>query len=138
MDINKTTVAYQTENRDWLGSQHGIEATETITLDFSAFASNRYPNGYIPSGVALAKSAAQVNGVDVYGPYLTAGTDSTGVVVGHLFNSIPVPTGGTGYAGAPMLTHGKVRLSKLPFQSGAGYPDATGQADGAGRFRYLA
>lgn len=53
------------EDRSWLGSAHGTEATETITLDISAFTANtHYPNGYIASGTVLSKLDN-----NLYGPY---------------------------------------------------------------------
>lgn len=130
MDITKRTTSYQVENREWVGSQHGIEATETITLDLSLFAADRYPNGYLPSGLALAKMTTQQNGIDVYGPYDPASDIPAGSATnrGHLFNSIHVPAA-TGLVGAPLFTHGKVRVAKLPFATGKGSIDAAAQAE---------
>lgn len=66
MDIAKRTTTYQVEDRSWLGSAHGTEATESITLDVSAFTSGtHYPNGYLLSGLPLGKITAS----GLYGPY---------------------------------------------------------------------
>lgn len=66
MDLSLRTTAYQVEDRSWLGSAHGTSATETITLDVSAFTANtHYPSGYIPSGMVLAK----ITSSGLYGPY---------------------------------------------------------------------
>lgn len=67
-DISVMTTAYQVENRSWLLSPHGTDpgTTLSIVLDVSAFTANtHYPNGYIPSGTALAKITAS----GLYGPY---------------------------------------------------------------------
>jgi hypothetical protein len=66
MDISVKTDTYLNEDRSWLGSQHGTEATETVTLDVSAFTANlHFPNGFIPSGMPLGKITASGK----YGPY---------------------------------------------------------------------
>lgn len=58
-DISLTSVDYATNDMSWLGSAHGTEATETGTLDVSAFTlGSHYPNGYFPSGLGLAKITA--------------------------------------------------------------------------------
>lgn len=50
----------------WLGSAHGTDSTESITLDVSAFTSNtHYVNGVFLSGIPLGKITASGK----YGPY---------------------------------------------------------------------
>lgn len=135
MDITKRSVGtYQVENRTWLGSQHGLEATDSVSLNLALFASDRYPNGFIPSGTVLSKMDAQVNGCDVYGPYDPASNvpAGSGTATGFLFNSMNVPQA-TGYIAAPLVKHCKVKVSLLPFASGKGSLDAAGQVDMAGR-----
>jgi hypothetical protein len=66
--IEVQTTSYQVEKRSWLLSQHGTDpgTTPSITLDVSAFTpAIHYPNGYIPSGTAVAKITAS----GLYGPY---------------------------------------------------------------------
>lgn len=73
-DISVQTTAFQVENRSWLLGQHGTEpgANPSITLDISGFtAGTHYPNGFIRSGEALAKTAA-----GLYIPYVDATTAS--------------------------------------------------------------
>lgn len=66
MDISVRTESFTVEDQSWLGSAHGTDSTETITLDLSLFtAGTHYPNGYIPSGMCLGKRTS--NGL--YGPY---------------------------------------------------------------------
>ena len=53
-------------NMEWLGSNHGIRNARTEILDISTFtAATHYPNGYIPSGMPVAK----VGGVHRAGLY---------------------------------------------------------------------
>lgn len=86
MDLSVRTTDYLVEDRSWLGSAHGTTATRTITLDTSAFTEGtHYPNGYVPSGMVLARITAS----GLYGPY--AGTTAevqTVTITGS-------PTGGT-------------------------------------------
>lgn len=130
MDISVRTVSNQVEDRSWLGSAHGTDATQTITLDVSTFtAGTHYPHGFIPSGVVLGKISA----TGKYGPYDNDANDGRGVAVGHLFSSKTVPADTTTDIGAPILLHGQVRESLLP--SGAGL-DANAKTDLAGRIIY--
>lgn len=113
MDISVRTVAFGTENRSWLGSAHGTDATRTITLDVSTFTeATHYPDGYIPSGTVVGRITA----TGLYGPYDNAATDGREIAAGFLFNSIPI--NGTADVGAPLLEHGMVVEANLPANSG--------------------
>lgn len=59
-DIAPREVKYAvTDDPSWLGSAHGLNATRSITLDISKFEKDtHYPDGVIPSGVAVAKDSA--------------------------------------------------------------------------------
>lgn len=89
MDISVTTEAWTVEDRSWLGSRDGTEFTRTITLRLASFTSGtHYPNGFIPSGMLLAKITSGT-GTGMYGPY--AGSASEGQTV----TITGTPTGGT-------------------------------------------
>ena len=93
----------------WLGSTHGIANARTEILDISTFtAGTHYPNGYIPSGLPVAK----VGGVLV--PYdATEGTTTgAGVLAGFVLTDQPVV--GTSGFGVPLIDHGRVKTAKLP------------------------
>ncbi|MGY5764978.1 head decoration protein [Brachybacterium sp. DNPG3] len=129
MDLTVRDEVFGSENRAWLGSQHGTESNRSITLDVAAFtAATHYPNGVIPSGTVLAVIAAS----GLYGPYDPDAEDGRDTAAGHLFNSTPVRAGAT-KLGAPLLDHGAVVESKLPAASGL---DALAKADLAGQIRY--
>lgn len=122
------------ENLSWLGSAHGTDATETISLALATFAGKPYmAAGYIPSGVTLGliTSAGATQGM--YGPYDNAATDGRQTMVGHLRTSKSTVTAATGI-GAALLRHGKVRESNLPTGHGL---DAAGKADVAGTLTYI-
>lgn len=95
-------------DQSWLGSAHGIANARTETIDISAFtAATHFPNGFIPSGMPLAK----VGGLMVpYDP--TAGkVDGAGVLAGHLFTDLKVA--GALDLSAPVLDHGRVKTPKI-------------------------
>lgn len=108
------------EDQSWLGSAHGTEATETITLDASAFIGT-FTDGIIPSGVVVGKIAAS----GLYGPYDDEAIDGTEVAAGHLFTTIDTKEGAVD-SPAALFTHGKVVVANLPTDHGL---DAAGAAD---------
>lgn len=60
------STSYVVSDDSWLGSAHGTDSTESITLDVSAFTSGtHYPNGFLLSGLPLGKITASGK----YGPY---------------------------------------------------------------------
>lgn len=128
MDISPRTTNYQVDDHSWLGSAHGVDSTESITLDVSKFtAGTHYPNGFIPSGTKVGKITASGK----YGLYDDALATGVEVLVGFLLGGVPVPTGATSL-GAAMFTHGKVREANLPFTV-----DAAGKTDVLGRIRFI-
>jgi hypothetical protein len=86
MDISlRSEGPWVAEDRSWLGSRHGTEATRTITLDTSAFTANtHYPNGYVPSGLLVSRLAS-----GLYGPYAGVAAEVQTVTI------TGTPTGGT-------------------------------------------
>lgn len=95
-------------DQSWLGSTHGIRNARTETLDISGFtAGTHYPNGYIPSGTAVAK----VSGLLV--PYASAGTGGTAVLAGFVLTDSPV--NGTVDFPVALLDHGRIKTANLPF-----------------------
>ena len=90
-------------------SAHGIANARTETVDISAFtAGTHYPNGYIPAGTPVAKIST---GLVPYDP--TEGTVTlAGVLAGFILTDQPVV--GNADFGAPLIDHGRVRVSKLP------------------------
>ncbi|MFI7608791.1 head decoration protein [Micromonospora sp. NPDC049366] len=129
MDITVRTESFGVEDRSWLASAHGADATRTITLDPALFtAATHFPNGVLKSGTVLAR----VTATGLYGPYNNALANGQEVAAGHLFNSVRMKTGGP-KRGAPLLEHGFVLESKLPANHGL---DAAAKADLAGWIKY--
>jgi len=107
------------ENHEWLGSAHGTQEMEPVTLDGAAFAT-AFPDGVVPSGVVLARNVAGTKVV----PFATAAADATGVAIGHLFTTTLVSA--TADTTGSCYWHGRVRVAKLPASSRY---DATVKAD---------
>lgn len=130
-DISVTTNDYQVEDRSWLLSQWGQGPGEnpSVVLDISTFTkATHYPNGYIPSGVPLAKitASSDANKITV-GPYDDAAVDGRATFFGFLFAATKVPdvNDNTKDCGGAAVVMGVVKLSRLPIAL-----DANGQADG--------
>ena len=129
MILAQTTEQFGSDDQSWLGSAHGTDATETISLDTSTFtAGTHYPDGYFKSGIPLGLITA----TGKYGPYSDAAADGRQTLVGFLFAAVKAPTDTTVDPSAAMLTHGKVRSSRLPVAV-----DAAGQTDVAGSIRFV-
>ena len=96
-------------DQSWLGSAHGINDARTEVMDISTFTEGtHYPDGYIPSGLPVAK----VGGVLV--PYdATEGTTTNaGVLAGHVLFDHRV-VGANDFAVA-LFDHGRVIAANLP------------------------
>lgn len=111
MDLSLTTETFQQDNQTWLGSERGTSSARSVTLDLSTFtAGTHYPNGYLPSGVALAKITASGE----FGLYNSAGEDGSEDFVGFLLTPVKVRSSSATVAGA-VIDHGRVVEANLPF-----------------------
>ncbi len=128
MSISPKTTEYAGfDDPSWLGSGHGLDSTESVTLHAAAFtAGTHYPNGYVPGGLPLGKITA----TGKYGPYDNAANDGRETLVGFLAAARVVD--GQAAIVAAILTHGKVREARLPIAV-----DAAGKTDVAGRIRFI-
>ena len=116
------------DDPSWLGSAHGTDSTETVTLSTALFtAGTHYPKGVIPSGTPLAK----VTATGLYGPYTPLDANGLGVLVGFLVAPRAVASA-TQRIAAGMLTHGRVIEANLPIAI-----DADAKTDVAGRIRIV-
>lgn len=126
MDLTIKTQSYGQEDQTWLGSAHGTETGEPVTLQANLFTlGTHYPDGFLKSGIVLGK----VTATGLYGPYSDAAVDGRTVAVGILLASVQLPTtvdANTKPQGS-MIRHGIVVESKL-----IGI-DANGKTDLAGR-----
>jgi hypothetical protein len=132
VDFVIRTTTYLSEDMTWLGSAHGTNTADTITLDLSLFtAGTHFPNGFIPAGMTLAKVTAS----GAYGPYNNALSNGQEVMKGHLYKPVNVPTDNVaGKAMGALYWHGEVVEAKLPTNSGI---DSAGKVDLAGQIKYV-
>ena len=129
------TQAFTFENLEWDLTPPEGGFVMGGTLDVASLnAAQHYPNGYVMSGLILARRTSD----SLLVPYLDASaTAGINAAVGVLRASVPVTRliGGTNRTkiGVAMLVHGMVSVSKLPYTAGnaalGGFLDANGQAD---------
>jgi hypothetical protein len=127
-DLSVSTETYGSGNQTWLGSKHGVDECDSITLDLDEFTlATHYPDGYIPSGTVVAT----VTSGGLYAPYDDGDSPAgVGVAEGHLLTDVHVRTGGGTLLLGALFTHGQVVEANLPdFSGGAGEIDAAGIAD---------
>lgn len=118
MDLTIKRESFGQDDQSWLGSAHGTNAAQTVTLDASSFVkATHYPEGWLKSGLPLAKSGEKH-------VLWTVGAD----LAGFLFTTVRVPEDVASPVGAAILEHGRVKAAKLPVPV-----DAAGQATAAGR-----
>ena len=107
-----------TADRSWLGSLHGTDQTETITLDMTTFTSGTH---YFPSADTTVPYSRVLSGLPVgkitasglYGLYATGATDGRENLAGFVFAEAlfnPTQT----KVPAALLWHGSVHTAKLP------------------------
>lgn len=118
MDLTIKKESFGQDDQSWLGSAHGTQSAQSITLDVSTFTkATHYPDGWLKSGLPLAKSGTKH-------VLWTAGAN----LAGFLFTAVRVPAVASTPVGGALLEHGRVKVAKLPVTV-----DATGQATASGR-----
>jgi hypothetical protein len=113
-----TEVFSASEDQSWLGSAHGTNECDPVTLNADLFLA-AFPTGVVPSGVVVGKITA----TGLYAPYTDAATHGAGTdtAAGHLFTTVDL--GGTTAAAVDRVAgalywHGEVVESKLPTNHG--------------------
>lgn len=114
--IQRTTKSIAYDSDDWLVDRHGLDCTETITVDTTAFTAGTHyaavsgvPNElpFIPRGTPVKVSGTGAN--RVYVPAANADTTADG----YLRSSVRIPATGNGRVGAALLWHGHVYMARL-------------------------
>jgi hypothetical protein len=103
------------ENYDWLGSRHGTDIMDPITLDGAAFLAI-FTDGVVPGGTVVGLYTGGAS-AGKYGPYDDAGTDGLATAAGHLGTTTDVTTDGLDTP-APLFWHGEVVAAKLKANNG--------------------
>lgn len=121
MDLLQITDTFLNDDQSWLGSAHGTSEAESVTLDRTLLAAI-FTNGYVPSGVVLAK----VTATGRYARYDNAQTDGRETARGLLLTPVALKSGSTTNPQGALFWHGQVVEAKLPTNHGL---DAAGKAE---------
>jgi hypothetical protein len=136
MDLNVRSQSFVSEDQSWLGSRHGTNAADPITLDGVLMATVADADGVVKSGICIAK----VTATGRWGPYNPGAVDgragSATSAPGFLFTVAQLrdPMKGdastvTNNVAAALLWHGEVVQAKLPIQgAGDGFVDNAAKA----------
>lgn len=132
INLKITSEAWTTGNLSWMKSQYGFDTARPCTLDLALFSADEMIDGYIPSGIVVAKITA----TGLYGPYTPAAVDGTEVAAGLLLHDVrrsrdSDETGTLIRSAAAFVWQAIVNESKLPVlvSTTKGEIDAAGKAD---------
>lgn len=129
MSLGIKTQTFSTpENQEWLGSAHGTQSPDSITLD-GALCQAKFATGFVPSGIPLKRQ-----GSGKYAPAVTAE-----VADYHLFTSVDLTAGGlqaaTSDSPASGLFTAQIIVAKVPAY--AALTSAVAVNTTSGLFRYV-
>lgn len=112
MHFEQKSETYLVADRSWLGGAIGTLSPQPGTLDVSAFdEATHYPNGYLLSGIPLAKATADQ---DHYVPWDGDAEDGTETIVGFLYDAPTVPEDTSLPVGCAVIMNGPIVLANLP------------------------
>ena len=98
------TTSYGTGDYSWMRNTDGLDEAMTGVVDISDFtAGTHFPNGYLPSGLAV-----RVDDLDDIRPWV----DVSGAVLGFLKGDYK--TDGVEDVNVSFITRGNIKLAKLP------------------------
>lgn len=107
------------EDHTWMGSKHGTDIADPITLDSSLFLVGTFPAGLVKSGTVLAKITA----TGKYAPYKSDASGGQELPIGVLMTTVDLTGGIFGQAvsdsPAALLWHGELIAAKMPMGTGA-------------------
>lgn len=119
----QTEVFSASEDQSWLGSAHGTNEAESVTLDGDAFLTT-WEDGIVPSGVVIASDGA--------GLFVPALDESAVAPFYHLFTTTDIGTTAGAKVSAAGLWHGQVIVAKLPDDHGLNADTVVGQVNYVG------
>jgi hypothetical protein len=131
-DISVRSTDRDNENQRWIGNGGmPIGQPRSIVLDRSAFdLAADFPDGYIPSGVAIA----EITATGLYGPYDNTLANGQETMAGHLFVTVAYDDDSTGDISAALFWSGEVIEAELPTNHGL---DANGKTDVSNHIAYV-
>lgn len=112
----ETEASFLNDDRSWIRRREGYDDMQSITLDLTTFTlATHYPNGFLPSGLALGKISA----TGLYGIYLAGALDGRQDGRGYLGGAVDmtaVPA--TNKSVSSLFWRGTVKESRLPANHG--------------------
>lgn len=112
----ETEDTFLNDDKSWIRRREGLDDMQSITLDLTTFVlATHYPNGFIPSGIALGKITA----TGLYGPYASGALDGRQDGRGFLGGAVDmtkVPA--TNKSVSALFWRGTVREARLPANHG--------------------
>jgi hypothetical protein len=109
MNLSQTTETWGNEDLSWLGSAHGLEMADSVTLDRALLDAAWLTDGTVPAGAIVRR----VNATGRYAAFGDVAADGpSGIIIG------PVMTGAAGNPVGAVIRHGQVIVAKLPATSG--------------------
>lgn len=124
MELSVRRSSVGQDDQSWLGSAHGTQATQTISIDTTTFTNVAHyadgvVGGWLKSGLPLRVLRTEF-GQKIYGLWTTGNP-----LAGFLFTTTEASAATVGGA---ILEHGRVRTAKLPVAV-----DNAGQTSADGR-----
>lgn len=107
MNLTPVSESWTNEDLSWLGSAHGVEMADSITLDRAGLDAAWTTLGYVPAGAIVRRLAATGRWLPFAG-----GDSTTGILIS------PVIIGAAGNPVGAVISHGQVIVAKLPASSG--------------------
>jgi hypothetical protein len=113
MNLTPRTRVFGAEDQSWLGSARGTTTAQPVTLATATFdPATHYPNGFLPSGLPLARIAGGPTDGQ-YGAYDPAAVDGRETLRGFLLHNARL-AGPTDVAHGQVLDHGRVINARVP------------------------
>jgi hypothetical protein len=112
MDLSQRSEAFTSDDQSWLGSRDGTDVPQTCTIKTSTVTEATYfPDGYIPSGMPIAKFTSGGN-AGKYTVLNTSASDGSETLVGYTLTAIPVPDATKDVVGA-YIYRGRIKVNRL-------------------------
>lgn len=98
-------------DQSWIGEPGPWKARSQSLLKSAFTAGTHYPNGYLPSGTAVAQYTSGGNS-GKYGPYTSGATDGSQNLAGFTIADVAVTSDAN--INVALYDHGRVNTNRLP------------------------
>ena len=133
MDLTVRTKSWQADDQTWKAAAHGTDLARSISVDAALFTpATHAPNGYLPSGLPVAKITAAGANHGQYGPYTPGATNGLQTFAGLLEVNTILPSPNTGAVGTALFEHGRAVKANVPIIT----IDSAAETAAAGRLTF--